>query len=109
MGNEYDPMNDWWMNPMNPASPLHHLMFPDDEEKEESHMDSGSQFDRTNWTTTGMDSDYIDDDEVSDQGGNFFPVVANIPPTPVHQRAPTLLEDIWDYIKRTILGEKRDT
>ena len=65
MGSTINPNDDWFMNPLNPASPLHPLMFPNDDdfdhdydEEKEVHMDSGSQFDRTNWTTTGMDSDY---------------------------------------------------
>ena len=115
MADDQDPLSDWFWNPANPASPLSPLFHDDSEDEEDDsdeYMDSGSQFGHRaadsggydNWTTTGQDSDYIDDDEVSDQGGSIFPVTPFTPPEPVHKNSTSIFEDMWAYLKKKFLG-----
>ena len=75
----------------------------------ERYADSGSQFDRSNWTTTGMDSDYGDDTYLVDGEVDAPPVDVslNYPRIAIgspHAKSTSLFEDMWIYLKKKLFG-----
>ena len=113
MGNTIDPHDDWFSNPMNPASPLYHVFNDEDhggEDDEDTYMDTGSQFNRDNWATTGMDSDYELPHDMAADGGYWVPPALDIPQVTgkdPHTKSVSLFGEVWIYLKKKLLGEPK--